>query len=123
MNNIKAHNIGFLTEKWNVRKQNTRQLSEDILPMPLYDDINEIKGEIMSWIEGYMDNYPESEWAEKQALLYKEIAKFCSREALGIERGESVDDAPDEYSRPMGRDKYGDDGDAAFDAARDDGKL
>ena len=30
MNHIKAHNIGFLTEKWNVRKQNTRQLSEDI---------------------------------------------------------------------------------------------
>ena len=30
MNHIKAHNIGFLTEKWNVRKQNIRQLSEDI---------------------------------------------------------------------------------------------
>ena len=30
MKHIKAHNIGFLTEKWNVRKQNTRQLSEDI---------------------------------------------------------------------------------------------
>ena len=51
---------------------------EDKLPMPLYDDINKIQGEIMAWVEGYMDNYPQEQWKDKQSLIYSEIAKLSS---------------------------------------------
>jgi hypothetical protein len=47
------------------------------LPMPLYDDINEINGKIMSWVEKYMDNYDSKDWENVQSRLYKEIADFC----------------------------------------------
>lgn len=50
----------------------------------LYDDLFEIKGKVMQWVEKYMDNYPEEEWIEKQALLYRDIAKFCIEEANGL---------------------------------------
>ena len=54
------------------------------LPMPLYDDVNEIKGKIISWIEEYMDNYPQEQWGDKQAQIYRDIASFCNGEAEGL---------------------------------------
>ena len=58
-----------------------KEKNAEILPMPLYDDINEINGEIMSWVEKYMDNYPEEQWIEKQSLIYKKISEFCLSQA------------------------------------------
>jgi len=53
------------------------------LPMPLYDDINEIQGEIMNWVESYVENYPQEQGKEKEELIYKSIANFCKELADG----------------------------------------
>jgi len=70
-------------EEWkDIGKQANWQ--DEQLPMPVYDDIFDIEGAIQKWVEQYMDKYPESEWAEKQTALYKEIAKFCINQAQAI---------------------------------------
>jgi len=56
------------------------------LPMPLYDDINEIQGEIMNWVESYVEKYPQEQWKEKEELIYKSIANFCNSQIQEIGR-------------------------------------
>lgn len=65
----------------------TKKASLTDLPMPLYDDVYEIEGQIENWIETYLRDEKDDMVANKTAkLIYEEIAAYCNAEAKGLEK-------------------------------------
>ena len=47
------------------------------LPMPLYDDVYDIEGKIMKWVEVYLKNEEPEIYKEKHKQIYQELIAFC----------------------------------------------